>query len=59
MSHIATQISAGLLVTTSHGAAYVFLSNPAPCVCGRMAAIVINRFGKTRCADCDATEVRP
>lgn len=29
------------------------LKHPVACVCGRMAAFVVNRDGKTRCLVCD------
>jgi hypothetical protein len=35
------------------GAAYIALTSPAKCGCGRMAYFVVNRDGKTLCLDCD------
>lgn len=35
------------------GSLGVILTEPMQCACGRMAMLVVNRYGKTRCLECD------
>ena len=38
----------------AHGVAgLIMLPTPAPCSCGRMVALLVNRDGATRCVECD------
>lgn len=38
----------------THGvASVVFVHQPVDCACGRVALILLNRDGQTRCVDCD------
>lgn len=46
-------MSEALIAVDRDGAVRVLLAQPRECGCGRMAALVVNRDGKTRCVECD------
>ena len=43
-----------LYATISRNAAAVVISTPVECACGRMATVIVNRDGKSRCVECDS-----
>lgn len=42
-----------MVVAARDGVGRAAVWPPVECGCGRMAAFVVNRDGKTRCLDCD------
>ena len=42
-----------LLTSDNEGATRLVLTEPVACRCGRMAALAVNRDGRTRCVGCD------
>jgi hypothetical protein len=44
-----------LLGISAEGAVAIALAEAAECACGKMVMLVVNRDGKTRCVDCDAS----
>lgn len=43
-----------LVANAADGAGMIILKEPRKCKCGRMAAFLVNRDGKTRCVSCDS-----
>jgi len=43
------------ILNVTNDSTLVILKEPRQCECGRMVYFVVNRKGKTRCVECDAT----
>ncbi len=48
----------GLIVQQEDDSALLFLKEAVECACGRMAMITVNRWGRTRCSECDTEALK-
>lgn len=42
-----------ICVTLADGGSLILVAEPKACGCGRVAALMVNRDGRTRCVECD------